>query len=321
MRALIAGPVMRRQRNGTYYFYFSDKKRGIGVMSSDSPTGPFTDALGKPLVSPMHDPTIFTDDDENKTPYIVYGDKTDSYYIARLNEDMISVAESPKPIEIHSELWDKAPKWMDKNYLFKYKDTYYLSWGRDYATSKNVYGPYKDGGSVGMGHHLNELAHGSFFWWKGQFYHVWCYYLKNGFKFRESIITYCHIDDNGKIVTDTNFLDNHFKNGVGQYDASWEKIEAEWYYEISEGIEKKGTREHGFSLTSLKDKSWIKYANVHFLDHQQRLQLTFKNSKGKGKIEIREGSLSGTILGSIVHKKIKKRAKPECFYCYTPIKR
>jgi len=45
-------------RNGKYYFYFSDRKRGIGVMQSNSPTGPFADALGKPLVSPMHDPTI-----------------------------------------------------------------------------------------------------------------------------------------------------------------------------------------------------------------------------------------------------------------------
>ncbi len=40
---------------------------------------------------------------------------------------MISTAETPKPIVIHGEAWQKTPKWMDKNYLFKYNDTYYLS--------------------------------------------------------------------------------------------------------------------------------------------------------------------------------------------------
>jgi len=65
-------------RNGKYYFYFSDRKRGVGVMTSDAPAGPFKDALGKPLVSPMHDPTILTDDDTKKTPYLIYGDRKPS---------------------------------------------------------------------------------------------------------------------------------------------------------------------------------------------------------------------------------------------------
>ena len=160
-------------RNGKYFFYFSDQKRSVGVMSSNSPSGPYVDALGKPLVAPMHDPTLFVDDDINKTPYLVYGDKQGPYHIAKVNDDMISLAEAPKAITILGDLWNNAPAWMDKNYLFKYKDTYYLSWGRDYATSKNVYGPYTSIGAVGKGHHLDALAHESFFWFKGQFYHIW----------------------------------------------------------------------------------------------------------------------------------------------------
>jgi len=121
-------------RNGKYYFYFSDRKRGIGVMTSDSTSGKYTDALGKPLVSSMHDPTILIDDDKNKTPYLVYGDKEGGgFHIARLNEDMISVTESPKPIIINGKEWENAPHWMDKNYIFKQNGKYYLSWGRDYA--------------------------------------------------------------------------------------------------------------------------------------------------------------------------------------------
>ena len=61
------------EANGNYYFYFSDRKRGIGVMQSKSPSGPFKDALGKALVAPMHDPTILRD--KAQKSYIVYGDK------------------------------------------------------------------------------------------------------------------------------------------------------------------------------------------------------------------------------------------------------
>lgn len=294
-------------RNGKYYFYFSDRKRGIGVMESNAPTGSFNDALGKSLVAPLHDPTIFIDDDNAKTPYIIYGDKSDAYYIAELNKDMISLGENPKPITINGEEWENAPEWMDKNYLFKHNNTYYLTWGNNYATSKNIYGPYECVGSAGKGHHLDEFAHGSFFWWKGQFYHIWCYYLKNGFKFRESIITYCHMDDNGEIVTDTDFLDQHFSNGVGQYNASWSKIEAEWYYEISADIKKKGTKEKGFILSNIKNNSWVKFANVNFEISKDTFDIILQNIKGKGEIEIRVGGLKGLLIGKI---SIDKKSTP-----------
>ena len=284
-------------RNGMCYFYFSDRKRGVGVMRSNSPAGPFKDPLGKPLVAPLHDPTILIDDDKNRTPYIVYGDKSDSYYIARLNEDMISLAENPKPLEIKGEEWYKAPHWMDKNYIFKYQDTYYLSWGRDYAISTDVYGPYRSVGAVGRGHHLNEYAHGSFFWWKGQFYHIWCFYLVDGYKYRSSIITYCHFDNQGNILTDTRFLDKHFSDGVGNYNTSWPKIEAEWYYEIPDGIKKYGNWENGFVLTGIQDGDWVKFANTRFNKNYGKMTAQLRCIEGKGRIEVRLDSVSGELLG------------------------
>lgn len=294
-------------RNGQYYFYFSDQKRSVGVMTSYSPAGPYLDALGKPLVAPMHDPTLFTDDDTGKTPYLVYGDKAGGgYHIARLNEDMISLAEQPRPITIKGKQWEDSPKWMDKNYLFKYKDTYYLSWGRDYAISKNLYGPYECVGSVGKGHHLDEFAHGSFFWWKGQFYHIWTYYLRPGFKYRECIISYCHFDNAGHIVTDTGFLDQHFAVGMGQYDASWPEIQAEWYYEKSDGIKKQDCAEGGFELTNIENGSWIRFANMDFSSEPEKFSARVSNIGGHGIIEIRLDSLSGPVLGVVSVRKTNK---------------
>jgi len=290
-------------RNGKYYFYFSDRKRGIGVMTANSPTGPFKDALGKPLVSPMHDPTILTDNDPAKMPYLVYGDKEGGgFHIARLNNDMISLAEKPKPIQIIGEEWENAPLWMDKNYIFKHNETYYLSWGRDYAKSDNIYGPYQSAGAVGFGHHLSEFAHGSFFNWKGQFYHIWCYYIRPGYRYRESIITYCHIDDEGSIVTDTGFLDQHFSYGVGRYNAEWAKIEAELFYNKSPEIVKKGTRNKGFTLTNIKNKSWIAFNNVNFSGDEKTVTVHAKSVQNDGKIEIRAGSARGKLLCTLNFK-------------------
>jgi len=58
-------------RNGKYYFYFSKHSLNTGVaVSTTGPEGPYIDALGKPLTSGW-DPTVYIDDDPNKTPYII----------------------------------------------------------------------------------------------------------------------------------------------------------------------------------------------------------------------------------------------------------
>ncbi|TYA89262.1 carbohydrate-binding protein, partial [Seonamhaeicola marinus] len=287
-------------RNGKYYFYFSDKKRGIGVMTANTMYDDFNDALGKPLVSPMHDPTILINDDEANTPYIVYGEKHGGgYHVAQLNDDMISLAETPKPIQIIGKEWEDTPEWMDKNYIFKFKDTYYLSWGKNYAVSKNIYGPYKTVGSVGEGHDLGELAHGSFFWWKGQFYHIWCYYIRPGYRYRESIISYCHFDEKNQIVTDTRFLDSHFNYGVARYNTSWEKIESEWFYGKSDNLEKSHYINKDFVITNFKNKSWLQFTKVKFEGAEKYFSVKFENNIKKGKVDIRLGSQKGELLGRI----------------------
>ncbi|MFI3321785.1 MAG: family 43 glycosylhydrolase [Rikenellaceae bacterium] len=287
------------KRNGKYYFYFSDQKRGVGVMQSDYPNKGFKDMLGTYLVSPDHDPTILIDNDKECTPYIVYGHKESSYKIAKLNDDMISLAQEPREIIIEGKEWENEPDWVDKNYIFKHNDTYYLSWGGEYATSKNVYGPYKCTGKVGEGYELGNLAHGSFFNWKGQFYHIWCYYIRTGYRYRESVMSYCHIDDNGLIVTDTDFLDKHFEYGVGRYSASWDKIEAEWFYEKSEGVEKIGTKESGFKVRNIKNGDFLRFSNVEFEGIFKKFTAKLEKSGKNGTLQIREGAKDGKIIGKL----------------------
>ena len=69
-------------------------RMAIGVAVSDSPTGPFRDALGRPLVENGEiDPTVFIDDDGQA--YLYWGNP--NLWYVRLNADMISYSGSADP--------------------------------------------------------------------------------------------------------------------------------------------------------------------------------------------------------------------------------
>ena len=188
------------QRNGKYYWYFSNRKESSGVMVASKPEGPYVDALGGPLVDSF-DPSIFVDDDG--TPYIIYGEV--DYKIARLKESMIELDEEPKRIELDRK--GVFPR-MDKNSLHKHNGIYYLSCSGYYATSKNLYGPYTYKGLVGKGWGLETgYAHGDFFIWKDNWYHVWCKYKNR----KRELIRDCFIapliyDSDGSMRSDLSVL-------------------------------------------------------------------------------------------------------------------
>lgn len=205
-----AGDIV--ERNGKYYWYFSNRKESTGVMVASSPEGPYVDALGEPLVDSF-DPSIFVDDD--LTPYIVYGEK--GYKIARLKESMIALDEEPKDIVINKTTHFPDT---DKNALHKYKDTYYLSCSGYYATSKNIYGPYETQGVVGEGWGIDTgFGHGDFFTWKGDWYHVWTTYRDRDYdRIRDNYITTVSYDENGVMKDDLSQLNQNYQRSSGNFD-------------------------------------------------------------------------------------------------------
>ncbi|WP_217995565.1 family 43 glycosylhydrolase [Sanguibacter suarezii] len=161
-------------RDGRYYFYFT-ADQNIGVAVSDSPTGPFSDALGRPLVDRRDyddqqiDPAVFVDEDG--TAYLYWGNMT-----ARVVPlDAAMTGYDPAEIQVLEGLegFREAP------FVVRRGDTYYLSWSIDdtrsadyrvgYATGPSPYGPWtqrgllleKDpaSGIVGTGHHSIVQAH------------------------------------------------------------------------------------------------------------------------------------------------------------------
>lgn len=312
-------------RNGKYYFYFSNKNIDTGVMEGDSPTGPFKDVLGKPMLpkdlTPIkeYDPTILIDDDENQTPYIAFGHhrSTDpNYYfcIARLNDDMISLAEEPREIKIIGEA--RVLSGNDKPTLHKRDGIYYLSAGSHYATSNNVYGPYTKTGDSGNGEYgLNAQAHGNYFNWNNQWFHTWCHFHlgKDVGRYRQSYITYLHYKDNGEMVSDADFLDQHFETGVGQYNANWDKIEAEWYMASSKVL-KSECPTGGFEISNINDEGSLYFPNVKNMGAKKEIVFNI-SSKTSGIIEIYSDKNEKHLMGKCKVDSTRSFQKYNNFFC------
>ncbi|KQX09145.1 glycoside hydrolase [Flavobacterium sp. Root420] len=188
------------ERNGKFYWYVtvehnSVQGKAIGIAVSDSPTGPFKDALGKALIT--NDMTKFTDiswDDIDPTVYIdtdgqasLFWGNTACHY-AKLKNNMI---ELDGPIQHIKEL----PHFTEAPWIHKHKGWYYLSYAYEfpekiaYAMSKSITGPWEFKGI------LNEIAgnsntnHQSIIDFKGQSYFI--YHngatIPDGSSFRRSV--------------------------------------------------------------------------------------------------------------------------------------
>ena len=289
------------ERNGKYYFYYSRAQSCTGVaVSENGPEGPYVDPLGKALLpvgladTPSYDPTVFIDDDEAKTPYIMWGYNIygKRYYIARLNEDMISLAEEPRPVVIEGHMSDAC-------WLTKHNGRYYLnSHCSEYAVSDSVYGPYEYRGTF-----CEEYTtdHGTFFTYHNQTYFTYGIpeNLGTGEKidpyYRTTKIVYAHYKDNGDLVSDPFIREV----GVGQYDASWDEIRGEWFFAASDGVFKK-ENETGFEIRGLRNNSYLYFQNVNGMRQNARLFMRLSNGSDRPcAVEIRENSPFGTVLGVI----------------------
>ncbi|MBQ8610181.1 MAG: family 43 glycosylhydrolase [Oscillospiraceae bacterium] len=282
------------ERDGKYYYYFSDGGSATGVAVGDSPAGPFKDALGRPLLDGTltttreYDPALFKDDDGEY--YIVFGGPSWAYgegcgyFIARLNKDMISLAEQPRRIELNHEADDKAS-------LNKFGDKYYLSYGGFYAIADNVYGPY-----TYMGHTGASIDHTSYFEWNGQLFNAITIVDHYG-EYRSSGICYTHIRENGELVTDP--LIHEY--GVGQYDSDWNKIEAEWFMR-GENVTKKENRDIAGFWVSCTEEASLVYPKVRNLTG--KIGFSFRGGcvggKGQGgSVELRLNDETGPLLGTM----------------------
>jgi arabinoxylan arabinofuranohydrolase len=153
-------------RNGKFYLYcptIYQGKMAIGVAVSTSPYGPFTDALGKPLIFRSnpgdYDPTVFIDNDARLPDgqgqaYIYWGGNGPCYF-AKLNEDMVSVSGDIQVASIDFTGTPPEASFTEGPWLWKKNNHYYLAWasrccpeGIGYAMSDSPTGPWKCKGTI-----------------------------------------------------------------------------------------------------------------------------------------------------------------------------
>ncbi len=293
-------------RNGKFYLYFSAGPQQIGVVVGDTPRGPWEDPLGKPLIpkgvtpTEVRDPGILMDDDGCN--YIVFG--TWNYYIARLADDMISLAETPRLIHLDRKYGPYGEgKTDDKPFLHKRAGVYYLSWGCFYAMSDSPYGPFIYKGSIvdqentAIGFRTDNIVHdrhGSFFHFHGQWYFACNDQSQKGSQryYRNSILSYVHYCDNGEIAPIC-----ISSMGVGRYDAARGTVEAEFFFKIAGGSVRECPA-GGFEVRSLTNHSFLLYPNVENVpQHAKAILRLSSQAGGRGEIEIRENDVEGKLLG------------------------
>lgn len=174
-------------RNGKYYLFFPAKdKKGIfriGVAVSDSPTGPFTAEKNYIDGSFSIDPAVFMDSDDQAYLYFggLWGGQLENWQngeydetlsapaglqtalgpmVAPLNEDMVSLAESPQEIQILDKegnqllAREEDKRFFEGAWVHKYNGKYYLSYSTGtthtlvYATSDSPVGPFTFQGKI-----------------------------------------------------------------------------------------------------------------------------------------------------------------------------
>lgn len=173
------------ERDGKFYYYATlqghDENSGyaIGVAVADKPTGPFTDALGKPLINDKMtdngqrgwwndiDPTVLIDDDGQA--YLCWGNGT--CFMAKLKQNMI---------ELDGDIWTvPAPRYTEGPWLHKRNGLYYLTYASqgndfkeaiDYCTAKDIHGPWTHQGQVTGGAENSFTIHPGVIEFKGQWY-------------------------------------------------------------------------------------------------------------------------------------------------------
>jgi beta-xylosidase len=205
------------ERGGKFYWFVStfhksdaDSKGGaaIGVAVSDSPTGPFKDAIGKALIvnemttDLKHswddiDPTVFVDDDGQA--YLFWGNGSCKW--VKLKKNMT---------ELDGSITTFKPKnYIEGPWIYKRKKLYYLVYASagtkpemiEYCTATNPAGPWTYRGIIQQNVPNSFTTHPGIIDYKGKsyfFYHNGS--LPTGGSYRRSIcVDYMYYNPDGTI--------------------------------------------------------------------------------------------------------------------------
>lgn len=319
-----------------FFLYFANSSNGIGVVTSSTPYGPWTDPIGRALISRstpncsnipwVFDPAVFIDDDG--TGYLYFGgglvdNPTEeqtrdpgSARVVKLNPDMISLASDPVTIRPPYLFEDAGINKIGDKYVY----SYCTNWNCPnpgnakiaYMTSDNPMGPFTYKGvffnnpgeffanSYGNNHH-------ALFKFKEQyylFYHTLDLQNEMGIGskgYRSTHADYATVNADGTIqpVTGTSKGTNKKTNNLDPY----KRVQAEtmtWQYGVTTELASKTST--AVYLCTKNAGSWVGVANVDFQNGPEYFTAKISGNYSGGVIKICVGALSGpasAVLGYV----------------------
>ncbi|MBD3148636.1 family 43 glycosylhydrolase, partial [Microbispora camponoti] len=299
-------------RNGKFYWYVPTTNRStgrmaIGVAVSDSPTGPFRDALGHPLVENGEiDPTVYIDD--NGQAYLYWGNP--NLWYVKLNSDMTSYSGSPTKVNLTTSgfgsrsgdanrptLFEEGP------WFYKRGSLYYMVFAAKccsefiaYSTSSSPTGPWTYRGTIMSTQGSSFTNHpgivdfngGSYF-----FYHNGALPGGGGFTRSVAVEKFSYNSD-GTIPTI-----NMTTTGAPQVGTlnPYVRQEAETIAWES-GVETEASSEGGMNVGFIENGDYIKVKGVAFGTGATSFSARVASGASGGKIEVRRDGATGTLMGT-----------------------
>ncbi|MFG1894143.1 family 43 glycosylhydrolase [Micromonospora zamorensis] len=305
-----AGQVIAR--NGKFYWYVPVRQRSngqmvIGVGVADSPTGPFRDAIGRPLVGNNEiDPSVFIDDDGQA--YLYWGNP--GLWYVKLNSDMISYSGSATRITLTTAgfgtrtgnasrptLYEEGP------WVFKRNGLYYNVFAAEccsefiaYSTAPGPTGPWTYRGTImprqgsSFTNHAGvvDFNGGSYF-----FYHNGA--LPGGGGYTRSVaVEKFSYNSNGTIPTITMSTAGAPQVGTLNPYGRQEAETIAW----GSGIETEPSSEGGMNVGWIENGDYVKVKGVAFGGGATSFTARVASATSGGRIEVRLDSASGPVVGT-----------------------
>lgn len=290
------------ERNGKFYMYCpvnNNSGAKIGVLVADNPYGPFKDPLGKEIantgnMSMAIDPTVYVDDDGQA--YLYWGNG--NLRMVKLNSDMINTTGN---ITANIPVKD----FMEGPWFYKRGSLYYMVYAAgsggganekiSYATSSSPTGSWTYKGDIFNPTNINT-NHSGVIDYKG---HSYCFYhtgqLSNNDGFKRSVcveeFTYGADGSIPKLNMST--------SGPKQVDTlnPYDTVQAETIC-YSSGVKTEPCSEGGIDVYNIENNDYIKVKGIDFGSGATKFEARVAPNSSSGKIELRLGSQSGTLIGT-----------------------
>ncbi len=308
-----------------FFLYFANNGSGIGVLTADSPTGPWKDPIGKALITGatpgcsgvtwMFDPAVLVDSDG--TGYLYFGggipnnqfEHPKTARVIKLGADMTSVSGSAATIDAPYLFEDSGINKIGNKYYYSYCSNWNCKNGFnnaaiEYMTSNSPMGPFSYqgevmknpgvffNGSTGNNHHAIFEFGGNYY----MAYHtrsVESKLIGKSLGYRTTQIDKLSVS-NGKINPLTPTMAGPTQTS---YVDPYSVVQAETLFTQS-GIGVSGNGDGVAWVDHVDRGDYTKVKGVNFSKGLGSITVSV-NSRDAGTIEVREGNPKGNLLGTI----------------------